>query len=116
MLVITYRARTVGSWDTGVKVGVEAGGPAHVSRESINVIGCEACGEAVLGHQLPESVALVNLAFAFLKDFNLRCVAFQYVAFVAAHESTAGTTAGFSYQKLLSNHMVLLRKNENYPH
>jgi hypothetical protein len=62
----------VGSWDNGVKVGVEAGG--HVSRESINVIGCEACGEAVFGHQLPESVALVNLAFAFLKDFTLQCV------------------------------------------
>ena len=39
-MIITYRAGMVGSWDNGVKVGVEAGG--HVSRESINVIGCEA--------------------------------------------------------------------------
>lgn len=49
-------------------------GPAHVSRESINVIGCEARGEAVFGHQFPESVALVKPAFTFLKDFTLQCV------------------------------------------
>lgn len=61
------------------------------------MIGCEACGEAVFGHQLPESVALVNPAFAFLKDFTLQYVTFQYVAFVAAHESVAGPTAGFFY-------------------
>ena len=80
------------------------------------MIGCEACGEAVFGHQLPESVALVDPAFAFLKDFTWQCVAFQYVAFVAAHESAAGMTACFFYQKLLGNHTVLLRKNENILH
>ena len=84
-------------------MGVMVGFEAHVSRESINVVGCEACGQAVFGHQLSESVALVNPAFAFLEDFTLQCVAFQYVAFIAAHESAAGSTAGFFYQKLLSN-------------
>ena len=80
------------------------------------MIGREACGEAVLGHQLSEPVALVNPAFAFRKVFTWQCVAFQYFAFVAAHESAAGTIAGFLYQKLLSNHMVLFRKNENILH
>ena len=60
--------------------------------------------------------ALVNPAFAFLKNFTLQCVTFQHVAFVAAHESAAGPTAGFLYQKLLSNHMVLFQKNENILH